>query len=64
VDGSESANIPSPVESLLTRDRACYADGVLVPAKPGATEDPKPAAANDGTVISVRLCAITSVQSR
>ena len=28
-------------------------DGELVPAKPGAGVDPKPAAANDGTVISV-----------
>ena len=34
-------------------DRAQYADGVLVPPKPGVTADPKAAAANDGTVITV-----------
>lgn len=33
--------------------RAHYMDGELVPPKPGAGADPKPAAANDGTVISV-----------
>ena len=34
--------------------RAHYADGELVPAKPGTTADARPAAANDGTVINVR----------
>ena len=33
--------------------RAQYADGVLVSPKPGVSADPKPAAANDGTVITV-----------
>ncbi|OWT39120.1 DNA mismatch repair protein MLH1 [Cryptococcus neoformans Bt1] len=32
--------------------KAHYQDGSLVPAKPGGTADPKPAAANDGTVIT------------
>ncbi|CAD6567867.1 MAG: DNA mismatch repair protein [Tremellales sp. Tagirdzhanova-0007] len=32
--------------------KAQYADGELVSSKPGTTADPKPAAANDGTVIS------------
>jgi len=32
--------------------KAQYADGELVAPKPGTTADPKPAAANDGTVIS------------
>ncbi|EIW67366.1 hypothetical protein TREMEDRAFT_69817 [Tremella mesenterica DSM 1558] len=40
-----------------TRDDGCgwkahYQDGVLVPSKPGLTPDPRPTAANDGTVIS------------
>ena len=34
--------------------RAHYQDGDLVPYKPGAGIDPKPAAANDGTIINVR----------
>ena len=34
--------------------RAHYQDGELVPYKPGAGIDPKPAAANDGTIINVR----------
>jgi len=33
--------------------RAHYQDGALVPHKPGAGIDPKPAAANDGTIINV-----------
>jgi hypothetical protein len=33
--------------------RAHYQDGELVPYKPGAGIDPKPAAANDGTIINV-----------
>ncbi|PVG01895.1 DNA mismatch repair protein MutL [Serendipita vermifera] len=33
--------------------RACYADGVLVPPKPGLTADPKPCAGNDGTLLTV-----------
>ena len=33
--------------------RACYADGCLVPPKPGTTADPKPSAGNDGTTIIV-----------
>jgi len=37
-----------------TDDRAHYQDGELVPYKPGAGTDPKPAAANDGTIINVR----------
>ncbi|KAK8854901.1 hypothetical protein IAR55_003640 [Kwoniella newhampshirensis] len=32
--------------------KANYQDGVLIPAKPGAGPEPKPAAANDGTVIT------------
>jgi hypothetical protein len=36
-----------------TDDRAHYQDGELVPYKPGAGIDPKPAAANDGTIINV-----------
>ncbi|WVO22922.1 uncharacterized protein IAS62_004265 [Cryptococcus decagattii] len=32
--------------------KAHYQDGSLIPAKPGGTSDPKPAAANDGTVIT------------
>nr|ODN86354.1 DNA mismatch repair protein MLH1 [Cryptococcus depauperatus CBS 7841] len=32
--------------------KALYQDGVLVPAKPGSSSDPKPAAANDGTIIT------------
>ncbi|WWD18950.1 hypothetical protein CI109_103406 [Kwoniella shandongensis] len=32
--------------------KANYQDGVLIPAKPGAGAEPKPAAANDGTVIT------------
>ncbi|KIM34509.1 hypothetical protein M408DRAFT_13970 [Serendipita vermifera MAFF 305830] len=33
--------------------RACYADGVLTPPKPGQTADPKPCAGNDGTLLTV-----------
>ncbi|KAJ1927869.1 DNA mismatch repair protein [Tieghemiomyces parasiticus] len=33
--------------------RACYADGKLIPAKPGANPDPKPCAGNVGTQITV-----------
>ena len=33
--------------------RAHYVDGVLAPAKPGLTADPKPCAGNDGTTITV-----------
>ncbi|CAG8610398.1 12246_t:CDS:2, partial [Acaulospora colombiana] len=33
--------------------RACYADGILVPPKPGLTADPKPCAGNDGTLLTV-----------
>ncbi|KAJ3092874.1 DNA mismatch repair protein [Quaeritorhiza haematococci] len=33
--------------------RACYSDGKLVPAKPGASADPKPCAGNTGTQITV-----------
>ncbi len=34
--------------------RACYADGKLVPAKPGQSPDPKPTAGRGGTQITVR----------
>ena len=44
--------------------RASYANGVLVPPKPGATADPKPAAANDGTVITVRRKRIERAEHR
>jgi hypothetical protein len=40
-------------ESRNADDRAHYQDGELVPYKPGAGIDPKPAAANDGTIINV-----------
>ncbi|KZT53752.1 DNA mismatch repair protein MutL [Calocera cornea HHB12733] len=41
-----------------TREESCawkasYSDGVLAPSKPGATEEPKPTAGNDGTTITV-----------
>jgi hypothetical protein len=43
------------VESAeILMNRAYYQDGELVPYKPGAGIDPKPAAANDGTIINVR----------
>ncbi|KAJ2356536.1 DNA mismatch repair protein [Coemansia sp. RSA 2618] len=32
--------------------RACYADGKLVPAKPGGSSEPVPCAGNNGTVIT------------
>ncbi|KAJ2218389.1 DNA mismatch repair protein, partial [Coemansia sp. RSA 518] len=32
--------------------KACYADGKLVPAKPGGSSDPVPCAGNNGTVIT------------
>jgi DNA mismatch repair protein MLH1 len=35
------------------KGRAHYKDGELIPSKPGISPDPKPAAANDGTIISV-----------
>jgi DNA mismatch repair protein MLH1 len=35
--------------------RAHYADGHLVPAKPGQTPEPKPCAGNDGTLITVSI---------
>ncbi|TBU41715.1 DNA binding protein [Dichomitus squalens] len=33
--------------------KAVYADGALVPVKPGTSKDPKPCAGNDGTTITV-----------
>ncbi|TRM60315.1 hypothetical protein BD626DRAFT_504926 [Schizophyllum amplum] len=33
--------------------KACFADGRLVPAKPGQAAEPKPCAGNDGTTISI-----------
>ncbi|RXW17653.1 hypothetical protein EST38_g8206 [Candolleomyces aberdarensis] len=33
--------------------KATYSDGMLVPAKPGQTADPKPSAGNDGTIITI-----------
>jgi hypothetical protein len=53
--GSESS--PDGLSSWSedgANDRAHYQDGELVPYKPGAGIDPKPAAANDGTIINVR----------
>jgi hypothetical protein len=43
--------------------RAHYQDGELVPYKPGAGIDPKPAAANDGTIINASppLIAISDI---
>lgn len=41
-------------EMITDSCSAHYADGQLVPPKPGMSEEPRPAAANDGTVISVR----------
>ena len=41
--------------------RAHYQDGELVPHKPGAGIDPKPAAANDGTIINVGLSALSKL---
>jgi hypothetical protein len=55
VGGSESS--PDGLSSWSedgANDRAHYQDGELVPYKPGAGIDPKPAAANDGTIINVR----------
>ena len=37
----------------VTKPRANYADGKLVPPKPGAAVDPKPVAGNVGTTITV-----------
>ena len=41
--------------------RSHYQDGELVPYKPGAGIDPKPAAANDGTIINVGLSALSKL---
>ena len=57
--GSESCYFRRAIKSG-TDDRAHYQDGDLVPYKPGAGIDPKPAAANDGTIINVRT-VITSL---
>ena len=51
--GSESSSFRRAIKSGID-DRAHYQDGELVPYKPGAGIDPKPAAANDGTIINVR----------
>jgi hypothetical protein len=44
--------------------RANYANGVLVAAKAGSSPDPKPAAANDGTIISVSHHSVIRNASR
>lgn len=53
VGGSESSSFRRAIKSG-TDGRAHYQDGELVPYKPGLGIDPKPAAANDGTIINVR----------
>ncbi|KAJ3332191.1 DNA mismatch repair protein [Blyttiomyces sp. JEL0837] len=45
--------ITSKTEDSACAWRACYSDGVLVPARPGASADPKPTAGNVGTLIMI-----------
>lgn len=45
--------ITSMVDGSPCAYRACYADGSLVPAKPGETAEPKPCAGTKGTAIVV-----------
>jgi hypothetical protein len=44
----------------VTFFRAHYADGVLAPAKPGLSLEPKPCAGNDGTIITVCINSFVS----
>lgn len=56
VDGSEYLFLTMEEEGEETNwNRAHYSNGELVPSKVGAGAEPRPAAANDGTIISVSL---------